>query len=181
MLPFSDLTSDNTLPADLPATVTFSTSGNQLIIDIQNDADFQIAQLYFNADPTLTDLTFDPASSPLDTWSIAGRVTDPQDVKSPFGSFDWLIDFGSGPKNRLPSGPTRLVLDMTGTTTEGAIATTFSTHPPGNTSVLAVLKFEAGPGDDSAFAGTLVPEPATCALMLGGLVLVCGSRRHRRR
>ena len=176
ILPFSDLSSDKTAADDLSATVMFTVSGNQLFIDITNDSDYQIAQLYFNAAPTLTGLSF----APLLDWSIFGAATDPEQVKSPFGEYDWLIDFGSGPANRLGSGLTQLTLVMTGTTSETMIGNTFSSNPPGGNSALAVLKFEAGPGDDSAFGATLVPEPVTGMLMLGGCAVYGLCRRRKR-
>jgi hypothetical protein len=173
ILGFSDYSSDETSPSDLDANVQFTVTGSQLIIDIDNQSDFQISQLYFNSDIDLTGLDFAAGSGANSKWKTQGGGDKQGKSADGFGKYNWLIDFGND-ANRLPPGTTQLVLDMTGTTTEATIITKLSQIPPGDIQALAAIKFEAGPNADSAFGATitLVPEPTTFIVLGVGLLLL---------
>jgi hypothetical protein len=185
-LDFSQLSSDSTPAAALDANVLFSVVGSQLLIDIQNNSLYSVADLYFNTDTDITGLAFNNAGATNAAWGVTGGTSQAQGADG-MGSYNWWVTFGSG-SNRLGAGTTSLVFDMTttGPVTEGTIGTKFSINPPGSQTALGVLKFEAGPNDDSAFGGSTiatttstVPEPTSMALLgLGALPLL---RRLRRR
>ena len=179
ILQFSDFSSDETLPGDLTARVTFEVTGTQLQITIDNQSDYQIAQLYFNTHTELTGLDF--STSPNPDWTISGSGEFQDEKVGGFGSFNWLIDFGSG-DSRLEAGDTtNLILDMAGddfSSIESSISNTLSTIPPGDIRVYAAIKFEAGPEDDSAF-GAVVPLPGTCLLLASGLLGLVAIKRRK--
>jgi hypothetical protein len=186
-LNFSQVSSDATNPAVLTAAVTFTVVGSQLKVDINNTSAFEIAQLYFNSDVTLTGLAFNAAGATNAAWSIAGTGASQSQAAGKFGSFNWLLDFGS--TTRLAAGSTtNLVLDMTGTTTEAGIAGKQSTTPPGDTPSLGALKFESGPQGDSAFGnsnntttGPVVPDGPGVLLFASGMMPLLGFMRAVRR
>ena len=175
ILEFSDYSSDETPVEQLTASVEFTVSWPQLLIDLNNTSDFSIAQLYFNSDSDLTGLAFNGTVD--SAWSISGSGASQNQNANGFGNYNWLIDFGSG-DSRLSSGVTSLILlDMTGTTNEGTISSKLSTIPPGHTQAFAAMKFESGPGDDSAY-GASIPDPVA-VFLLGSASLIgfAGARR----
>lgn len=188
---FSGASSDETDPDDLTAAVNF-TAGTNLEIDISNLSLFSIAQLYFNANGTIGSLAFDSGSSPNANWSITQGPSNNTKADG-FGTFEWLIDFGSG-SDRLLGGTTNLILDMATSASaeaiETAIKTTLSVPPPPDNLAFAALKFEAGPGGDSAFGSTVgdgdssgnpIPEPSTLMLFIIGIFGVVGYAWRRRK
>jgi hypothetical protein len=195
VLNFSQLSSDETPASALKATATFTVSGSQLLIDINNQSAYDIAQLYFNTDTALTDLSFATAVNPQ--WSIDGTGTSQSLGADGMGSFNYVIDFGSGADRLDPGSTTQLVLDMTGTTTEATIGSKLSVNPPGDRTALGVIKFESGPKGDSAFGGSTssppppppvheVPAPATLVFAalscgIGSLSYAMRSLRQRRK
>ena len=178
ILEFSDYSSDETPVSELTAVVEFTVSGTQLLLDINNTSDFLIAGIYFNSDSGLTGLAFDGTVD--SAWSISGTGASQNQNGNGFGNYNWLIDFGSG-DSRLSSGVTSLILDMTldmtGTTNEGTISSKLSRIPPGHTQAFAAMKFESGPGDDSAY-GASIPDPVA-VFLLGSACLIgfAGARR----
>lgn len=180
ILDFSDFSSDETPVSALDAFVQFSVSAGQLFVGINNTSSYSIAQLYFNTDTTLTGLAFNASGATNSAWSVTGTGASQTLGADGMGRYNWLINFGSG-SNRLASGSLmNLVFDMTGTTSEATIGSKLSINPPGKVMALAVIKFEAGPNDDSAFGGTTttrVPEPSSALLLGAGLVALIRSRR----
>lgn len=152
-LTFSTKSSDSTPASALSATATFNVVGNQLHVDVNNTSAYEIAELYFNTDATLTNLALVGGNA---AWSVDGGGAQTQNA-GPYGSFNYRVDFGNG-QTFLGSGVTNLVFDMTGTTSEFAICNTFGANPSNNDNLaIAVIKFQSGPGDDSAFGATDQP------------------------
>lgn len=152
---FSDFSSDETPPDVLTAEVTFSVDNQdeRMVITINNTSRYSIAQLCFNTDNTLHGLELEDAP---DGWSVEGGPDPQSQGAAGFGYFNWLIDFGN--ENRLPHGETVLFLEMDGTTEESTIGHKMSTGRDPNLNVLAALKFEQGPDDDSAFGGSVTVD-----------------------
>jgi hypothetical protein len=185
---FTSKTSDETLASAVPATVTFNVVGSQLHVTIDNDSAYRVVDLYFNSDATLTNLTYVsglPAGfSVTDTGSGAAQTQG-----TPFGSFNWKLTFDGppGPPGLPANTLTTVVFNMTGTTTVPTILSKQSTGaPPGNGSALAVIKFQAGPGDDSTFAAAntsspVVPDGPAGILLVSGLMPLLGVLRKTRR
>jgi hypothetical protein len=175
-LTFSTKSSDATPAAALAATATFNVVGNQLQIAINNTSAYEIADLYFNADPTLTGLALVGGDA---AWSVTGGAVQAQNAGG-FGDYNYRVDFGNG-QTFLGNGVTNLLFNMTGATTEAGIAGTYGANPSNNANLaLAVMKFQSGPGDDSAFGATdqtpigstgdLAPEGDSTVLLACGLL-----------
>jgi hypothetical protein len=158
-LRFSDYSSDSTPISAIPAEVTFTVSGSQLLIDINNLSSYGIRSLYFNTDTSLTGLSFSGSVDP--NWGISGTGTTQAIGADGMGRYNWEIEFGPPASSFLPAGGTTLLtLNMTGTTTEATIGSKLSTNPPGSVEALAVLKFQTGPNnDDSTFGGSVTRDP----------------------
>jgi hypothetical protein len=184
VLSFSDGSSDETPASALTAEVKFEVIGSQLKVTITNTSEYRIAELGFNSDTTLTGLAFDPSGSTDGAWSVAGSGESQNHGMDGFGALNWHVDFGSGNTRLAAGSTTTLVFNMTGTTSESTIATKLSRIPPGERRAVSVIKFEAGPNDDSAYGSSgLVPEPSTALLalsacsLLGGATWLRGKRR----
>lgn len=182
-LELSNYSSDET-PADLlDATLDFTVSGSILTLDVSNDtadpAEFDLRAIYFNVLETsnVTGLTL--LTQPGDDWLLA------MDEKAAcFGTFDYglLGGVGSDDINQVLPGDTgtfTFEIAGSGPFFDTDFTTAYSTNPPGNMSTLAAAKFVEGPGDDSAFGGTVhTPEPTTVALMAMGCVAIVRQRRR---
>ncbi len=182
LLNFSDISSDLTPVSALRAQAIFQVVGNELRIGINNQSAYRIAGLYFNTDITLLGLSLAAGQTPA--WSVQGTGLLQSHRADGMGLYNFFLDFGSG-TDRLEAGWTFLTLRMNGLTGENVIGNKWSV---GSTRLaISVMKFEAGPGDDSAFGGTRtpginpVPEPSTVVLALSGLAAfgVAGLRRWR--
>ena len=101
------------------------------------------------------------------------------------GNYNWFINFGTG-AGWIGPGASRLVtLNMTGTTSEAPFASKYSINPPGSVTALGVLKFQAGPGGNSAFGGsrltvTPTPEPSVSLLFAAGALGLIRARRRKK-
>lgn len=184
ILGFSEFSSEPDISAsELTADATLTVAGPLLVVEINNRSEYLIAQFYFNTDSDLTGLELVGGH---DDWTVSGSGAS-QDIDADgFGKYNWLIDFGSGggenSEPRLSSGITGLILNMTGTTSEGTIGSKLSIIPPGDTPAVAAMKFEANPSDESAY-GTSgaqpIPEPGTLLLLGSGLVGLVGYGKLR--
>ncbi len=175
LITLSQFSSDETDAGVLDATMEFTVAGTMLTLTVTNNtADpnaYTMNELYFNAPDGVT-LSFD--GSPGWTFST-GAVADG------FGIFSFaLIDGQGGNPNQIVSGETVsfTFTILTGTPTMDDFVTVFSTDPSTLNAVIVAAKFVGGPGDDSAFGGS-VPAPGVLAL-LGVAGLVSGRRRRRR-
>ena len=177
-LTLSDLSSDETDPAVLDATLLFTVTGSELVIAATNDtpvgSGFDIDAVYFNATPEVTDLVPAPA---VDGWTLVRDET-----ADGFGRFDFALMTASGndPLDLGPGESLTFTFDIIGS---GAFLDTsftaeFSQVPPGEHPALAAAKFMSGPGGDSAF-GAVVPEPHTGLIALIGIGLLRRSKRRQ--
>ena len=185
IITLSDFGSDSTPAECLDATVEFSVVESTLTIVVSNltdgpdggqDTGFDIMSIYFNATENVADLMLtSPASGwALYPWSNYTKANG-------FGQFDFALigSVGSEPAHVDGESSETFTLTVTGTGVSASdFYTDLSVIPPGKMPMLVAAKFVNGPGDDSAFGATEVPEPVTVALLgLGGLVLICGRRK----
>jgi hypothetical protein len=175
----SQLSSDETDPALLQATLEFIVSGDTLVLTVSNDSAFQIHQVYFNASDNVAGLTL---TSPTSGWSLQTNKS-----ADGFGQFDFALIGDNGiPKIGLQTilaGDSQVfTFDITpangATVTDMDFVLNLSSIPPGGTPSLAAAKFIRGPADDSAF-GAVIPLPpaATAGLVLMGAALLWSRRR----
>jgi len=180
-LPFSWDTSDETDPALLDATWTFTYTPGETTFDvtIENQttapAEYDINRFYFNINPAL--FTGDLS---LDTDPIGTGVLGNIERADGYGMFDFEVDFGGG--NGYGPGTETFSFSTDGAITAPnarALFDQLSTIPPGSRPRVAVIKWIAGPGDDSAFSST--PEPCTLLLLAASAGFVGLAKLRRRK
>ncbi len=94
---FSQLSSDSTPTSAIPVQVTYTVTGSQLRINLEDLSTYSLTRLFFNSDTTLTGLSF--AGPPL----RAGRSQAPGPVK-PMPATEWGITTGSSTSVPAPGG-----------------------------------------------------------------------------
>lgn len=177
VLALSDMSSDETSPADLSATLAFAVSGSSLDLIVTNATSltdgFDITEIYFNTTTEISGLILTDGG--LGWTLLADQRADG------FGLFSYALlnDSGNDLLEILPGETQVFTLGIAGSGfyVDSDFTTKFSTIPPGSNPALAAAKFVSGPGDDSAF-GAIVPEPATGLLMLSAIAML-GARRRR--
>lgn len=200
-LSFSGYSSDATSTAFLAATLDFAvsnTGGNDLLtLTLTNLSDttstgtdpdngFTISRIFFNYTGNAN--LFSVNTDPLGGASLAFNQS-----AGGFGTFDVLLDLGTGNAGLDPSPPTgssaTWVIDLGDTGITDSDFNLESTLPPGSKTSVAALFFTQGPCDpeitgscveDSAF-GTVVPIPAAAWLFGSGLLGLAGVARRRSR
>ncbi len=177
VLILSDLSSDETIAAELNGILEFSVADGSLLLTVTNEtfpgSGFDIDAIFFNATPSVSDLLLAPTTP---GWTI---LTDQR--ADGFGTFDFSLTTSTGndPAEIGPQESFTFHFDILGTGPflDSDFTTQFSRIPPGSVPALAATKFVNGPGDDSAF-GAVIPEPVTGLLTLIGVGLACLGRRR---
>jgi len=181
-LELSTHSSDTTLAEDLNATVDFSVVGMTLTISITNDTqmtgEFNINEFYWNGPDGIV-LTVDTLPA---FWDLYVPGMDNPTQADGFGTFDFAVKDGRGethPSLIQPGETLAFSFTMSMPADVKDFTTAFSAmDPPGATPMLIAAKFVNGPGDDSAYGGT-VPTPGVLALMaVAGLVAARPKRRR---
>lgn len=168
LLALSGMSSDETDPALLDASIDFSLSGGILSLSVLNltsqPSTYDIDQVFFNAPVQVESLVLDPS---LDGWNLLRG-----EHAGGFGRFDYSLATAGG-NDPFEIGPGELVrfelaMTITAPVSSSDFASEFSLIPPGDRPSVVAIKFVNGPGDDSAF-GAAIPEPASLLLLvLGG-------------
>jgi len=186
---FSDVSSDSTPVSELDGTADFAVgdfdggnAGDELQITLSNagTGTFNIVELYWNADASVTSLTLLSAthSANGDVFGVWDPVATGQ-MADGFGVFDFSLTDGVGemsPGIVMPGQDVVFILDIGGT---GPFDMNDFIQANGM-GFIGAAKFTNGPPvDDSAF-GAVVPEPGTFSLLAGGLALLAASRLRRR-
>ena len=177
VLRLSDLSSDETSPEVLDASLAFEVHEDRLILVVTNEtagADtFDISEIYFNAVDSGTELLLSPA---VPGWNL---FHDQQ--ADGFGTFDFALisDLGNDPDEIGPgaSSPFTFHIEGISQVADTNFTSEFSEVPPGEHQVIAAAKFVNGPGDDSAY-GAIIPEPGTAVLVLIGCGLAVAPTRR---
>lgn len=189
-IPLSEYSSDAvdpndpipTDPADLTATLHFDVIGTTLVLGVDNQSQFDITAIYFNASSDVGGLLLGAVSGTDDDagWSL---VTSGNKTKAAgYGTFDFMLErkgkaAGPGGHKGVLAGTTAsFTFDVSGT---GPVDGT-DFHDGTSEGYLAAAKFQKGPGDDSAF-GTVTPEPGPALLFAVGFLTVAAVRRPRSR
>lgn len=169
LLALSMMSSDETDPALLDASIDFSLSGDILSLSVLNltsqPSAYDIDQVFFNAPVQVESLVLDPS---LDGWNLLRG-----EHAGGFGRFDYSLATAGG-NDPFEIGPGELVRFELAVTASSPVsssdfASEFSVIPPGDRPSIVAMKFVNGPGDDSAF-GAAIPEPASLMLLaLGGI------------
>jgi hypothetical protein len=177
VLTLSDLSSDETNPDVLNATLVFSVLGSELTLAVTNDTPavggFDIDAVYFNSTSEVQDLVLTP--------DVPGWTLVHNEAADGFGRFDYALMTASGNDllDLAPGESLTFTFEILGNGPflETCLTTDSSQIPPGEHPTLAAAKFMSGPGGDSAF-GAVIPEPHTGLLILIGVGLL--GRRKRR-
>jgi len=187
--------SDETPAGQLDASLEFTiTDTSELTLTVtnttdldggDNDAEFLMNGVWFNAASNVSGLTLDSAMH-SDAGDVFSDWTPVVNDASPdgFGTFDFGVDDGTGMTNPSLIGAgeyVTFVFTITGTGPYSA-----SDFVAANSmDYLAAAKFVSCTGtdcvsvDDSAFGATIVPEPGTGLLVGMGLVGMALRRRER--
>lgn len=196
----STVSSDGTPASQLDATLEFSVTGaTELTLTVTNTgSDFNINEIYFNAESNVTGLSLDSATHSVegDVATEWGSVLTNTAVDG-FGSFDFGLADGVGetdPSVIEPGEDVVFVFTISGTgpfamddfkVANGSgfeAAAKFVNGPPDPECADAVIPTEKCPEgvntEDSAFGA--VPEPLVGWLVALGLAGVVASRRTSR-
>jgi hypothetical protein len=166
-------------------TVEVTESGGDLdfaiALNVSLGANRDLQEFYFNLTEGLTGV----AISSTDVVNTAYTLDDDPPVQGGAGSaFDWGVNFGNGagpPGNgMLQTASFTLSADQALSIADLLIASSAK----GDTIDIYLAAHVQGTGltgEDSETVGSLVPEPATLALLLGGLAGLgaAGTRRRR--
>jgi hypothetical protein len=181
-LELSTHSSDETLAENLNATVDFSVVGMTLTISITNDTqmtgEFNINEFYWNGPDGMV-LTVDTVPA---FWDFYVPDMSQPTLADGFGTFDFAVKDGVGetdPSLIQPGETLAFSFTMSMPADVKDFTTVFSAEdPPGAMPMYIAAKFVNGPGDDSAYGGT-IPTPGVLALMAVAGVVAARSRRRR--
>jgi hypothetical protein len=189
----SDVSSDDTPAGQLDATYNFMITGaSELTLTVtnttdldpgDNDAEFLMNGVWFNAASNVTNLTLDSA-----THSVAGDVFaawTPVALGSMvdgYGNFDFGVDDGVGTTNpNLIGAGESIAFVFTITGTGPFDMSDFEEANAMNYSAAAMFVGCTGNDcvelDDSAFGAAVIPEPGTALLLGMGLLGLAAQRR----
>jgi hypothetical protein len=193
----STVSSDATSAGDLDADLDFSVSGGTLTLTLTNTgSDFNVNAIYFNATSIVTGLTLTSATrnGSIDVLAAWSPVETNQNADG-FGTFEFALTDGVGENNPniAQQGDTIVfVLSISGSggyadadfiVANGSgytAAAKFVNGPPDPECSLDIVSEPCPDGaetEDSAFGA--VPEPATTALLAGGLAGLAYLGRRR--
>jgi len=196
VLNLSEYSSDET-PADcLSGLLTFTVTGDSLVLSVTNDTtspnDYYINQIYFNIGADLSKMTLTSAPS---NWSL--DYDEDGNKAGGFGYFDVELSTNKKAAQVAPGKTLSFTFTFKGLSsslTDTLFTTEWSTS--GHPSALGVAKFVRGPGDDSAFGsayfvatppdptptGGTVPEPVSLSVLglAAGLGAVASRLRRSR-
>ena len=181
----STISSDATPASVLDATLDFQIIGNTVNLTVSNDTTapdaYAIDSIFFTvtADVDLGSIALISVGGnacPACAWSLSTGI-----AADGMGVFDvGLIGPAGNDPDQVTSGESVLfVLTANGAFDMSDFASELSSIPPGANPAFAVAKVVRGPGDDSAFGGTNVPEPGTGLLVLLGLSGLAAAGRRR--
>jgi hypothetical protein len=193
LVSLSERSSDSTPASNLTAQLQFNLTGNLLTLTVDNQTAnphaFSMNEIYFNASSNVTGLAL---ATPVEGWSVEfSQGTKDNSYKADgFGKFDVALTDGVGANGHqiAPGGTSTFQFTVTGTNLSDINFASELSDPVGsNPGYVAAGKFVMGPGDDSAFGAStstsvtsVLPEPATMALMAFGLAPMFLKRMRRR-
>lgn len=180
---------DPFIPAsELGATLEFSVTGSELTLAVTNQTtQFNIRQVYFNADDTVSGLTL--TSSTKSGWNLRSNINQQPGFNTSadgFGIYSFKLQRTSGsdanPELIMPGQTSTFTMDISGSGFSViSFVNTLSGSPDGSGHIpgFAAAHFVQGDNDDSAWGTTVtspaVPAPAAGVVLLG---LFIGRRRR---
>lgn len=184
---FSYAVSDPTPPAWwFPAQIVWNYDGvgtfEMTVMNQTTDppGEYILSEIFWNVDGVQSlALTGDGGFA---GWSMATNIS-----ADGFGTFDYKLDLGAGATGIAPGESATFTFTVTAIPGEDP---NFFSHlsiiPPGANPAIGAVKWQAGPGDDSAYTtgGTdqipIVPEPATNMLLGIGIAAMLIRRKMRK-
>jgi hypothetical protein len=172
----SQIASDNDAPvSDLSAIFKFEVSGTTMSLEVQNNSDYYINEIYFMFDGDKTDVTYNNNEIGW-TQSYGVGIDGP-----PFGTFDIaLIDGVGAGGNRIgPGGSKTFKFGVPADTGQADFLELNDGDPVGWIAAAKFVSRTTEPFEDSAWGAgnTLVPIPGSVMLLAPGLILLGALRR----
>lgn len=164
----SDVSSDDTDPAVLDATLDFIVTEDTLLLSVTNTTtspnEFDLTEISFNGSESVTGLTLVGANSSIEGDVSAGWLLLADQSADGFGTHDFQLERASSSDDVSPGETVtfEFAIGGTGPFTASDFTEELSTAPPG-IQVFAAVHFQSGPLGDSAHgANTSGPDDPVC-------------------